>query len=165
MHGYFELKHYDKDGDLIWQDEGPNSLADQGEESLLDVFFRNQNAPSGFELALYNDTPIDTDKLSDLVGEPSTNGYARQSLTRDTTGFPTLALDAGDFMLTSATKTFSASGGSWGPVTHCCLQTVGIGTPTGLTVTPVGTTGTTTWGYRVTAVNNNGEKLLIRSAL
>jgi hypothetical protein len=33
---------------------------------------------------------------------------------------------------------------------------LGLGTPTGLTITPQGTTGATTYGYRVAAVNANG---------
>jgi hypothetical protein len=34
-----------------------------------------------------------------------------------------------------------------------------IGIPAGLTVTPQGATGSTSWGYRVSAVNENGETL------
>lgn len=122
--GFFRLKHYDKTGSLLWeQDErdGHNSLADLGEENILDAYFRGGTAPASFEIGLFNDTPVDTDDISDLTGEPSTNGYARQALARNSTDFPTLVLDSGDYQVTSKEVTFSASGGSWGPVTYACL--------------------------------------------
>jgi hypothetical protein len=122
--GYFEFEHYDKNGNLIWQqrkESGHNSLSDKGEENMLDVYFRGGTAPASFEIGLFNDTPVDTDDVADLTGEPSTNGYARQALARDTTDFPTLALDSGDYKVTSKQVTFSATNGSWGPVTHACL--------------------------------------------
>jgi hypothetical protein len=122
--GFFTFKHYGKDGNLLWQQDwkdGHNNLADKGEENMLDVYFRGGTAPASFEIGLFNDTPVDTDDVSDLTGEPSTNGYARQALARNSTDFPTLALDSGDYQVTSKEVTFSASGGSWGPVTYACL--------------------------------------------
>ena len=121
--GIFEIKHFDKDGKLIWQDEAINNLADEGEQNILDLYLRGQNAPSGFYLRLFNDTPAETDALSNLTGEPTGNGYAAQALARNTTDWPTLALDTGDYQAISKTVTFSASGGSWGPVTYCVLAT------------------------------------------
>lgn len=122
MHGYFVIEHKDRNGNVIWRDEGYNNLADEGEQAMLDVFFRNGNAPTAFALALFNDTPVDTDTVSSLTGEPAaTYGYARQALARNTTDFPALALDSGDYMVTSKVCTFSASGGSWGPVTYAVL--------------------------------------------
>jgi hypothetical protein len=126
--GVYEFEHRDKDGNLIDRWVVENALADEGEQNMLDAYLRGQNAPTTFYLALFNDTPLETDTLADLVGEPSTNGYARQEITRDTTGWPTLALDAGDFMATSKQVTFSATGGSWGPVTYMVLTTVASGT-------------------------------------
>jgi hypothetical protein len=120
----FRFEHLDGDGNLLWsQDWTPNALADEGEANILDVYFRNQNAPAQFYLRLYNTTPTETSTLSSLTGEPSGNGYAAQLVERSTVGWPTLALDAGDYQLTSKEVTFSASGGSWGPVTYCVLAT------------------------------------------
>ena len=122
--GYFDFRAYDRDGNLIWQElDRPNGLADEGESIFLDCVLRATNCPTTFYLRLFNDTPGETDTLADLTGEPSTNGYTKQQLTRDATGWPTLALDTGDYQATSATKTFAASGGSWGPVTYCVLAT------------------------------------------
>ena len=121
---YWKFDHRDKNGKIVWsQDWTPNALADEGEQAILDVFFRAATAPTTFYLGLYNDTPVETDGLSDLTGEPSTFGYAREEITRDNTGWPTLALDSGDYQLTSATVQFGATGGSWGPVTYAVLAT------------------------------------------
>lgn len=106
----------------------PNALADEGEQSMLDVYFRGATAPTAFYIALYNDTPVDTDTMASLAGEPSGSGYARQLVERSNTGFPTLALDSGDFRAVSSVETFTASGGSIGPVTHACLVTAATGT-------------------------------------
>lgn len=121
--GYFEFTAYDRDGNIKWQETTENGLADEGEQLFLDCVLRATSCPTTFFLRLYNDTPTETDTLSTLTGEPSTNGYAAQELTRNSSGWPTLALDSGDYQATSATVTFSASGGSWGPVTYAVLAT------------------------------------------
>lgn len=113
----------DKNGKVKWTESGPNDLADEGEADMLDVYYRNATAPTTFYLRLFNDTPVETDTLADLTGEPSGNGYSPQEIERSNVGFPTLALDAGDWQLTSKTVTFTASGGSWGPVTYAVLAT------------------------------------------
>ena len=123
--GTFHWKHIAADGKTIIDEwETSNALADEGESGFLDCTLRATNCPTTYYLRLYNDTPVETDTLADLTGEPAgTYGYAAQAITRDATGWPTLALDSGDFMATSAVKTFTASGGSWGPVTYAVLAT------------------------------------------
>lgn len=119
--GVFELTAYDADGNVIWTDEAHNNLADEGEQAFLDVYLRGATAPTQFYLFLADSsTPCSITDTATLTtasaGEPSTNGYARQLIERSATGWPTLALDSGDYMATSSTETFTASGGSWGPV-------------------------------------------------
>lgn len=121
--GVWHFEHYDRGGNLIWEDQIHNALADEGEYAFLDVFLRAGSAPAQFYFRLYNDTPVEADGLSDLTGEPSTNGYAAQLVERSNTGWPTLVLDSGDYQATSTEETFSASGGSWGPVTYAVLAT------------------------------------------
>lgn len=121
--GEWQFAHIGANGQIKDEWSMFNALADEGEQNLLDQYFRNQNAPTSFYIRLFNDTPVETDTLSSLTGEPSTNGYAAQGIGRATSGFPTLALDSGDYRLTSSTETFSASGGSWGPVTYAVLAT------------------------------------------
>lgn len=122
-HGELELVCRDKHGNIKWQENLINALADEGEQQILDVYLRGASAPSNFYLRLFNDTPAETDALSDLTGEPSGNGYSAETLTADSSGWPTLALDSGDYQATSDTVTFAASGGSIGPVTYVVLAT------------------------------------------
>ncbi len=127
--GSMDFRCYDKDGNLKWEElDRPNNLADEGEYMFLDVTLRGGTAPAGYFLRLFNDTPVETDTLGSLTGEPSGNGYTAQTVERNTTGWPTLALDTGDYQATSSTETFSATGAGWGPVTYCVLATTTDGT-------------------------------------
>lgn len=125
--GIMDFRAYDKDGNLIWKELArENNLADEGEYMFLNVVLKNGTAPAGFYLRLYNTTPVETSTLSAISAtEPATTyAYAAQALTRDGTGWPTLELDSNDYQATSATKTFQATGGPWGPVTYCVLADV-----------------------------------------
>ena len=99
-----------------------NFLADQGESDILDVYFRAGTAPSGFFFRLFNDTPVETDALTDLINEVTGTGYAAIAVARNTTDWPTLALNSGDYRITSATKTFTATG-TWTAATYLVLAT------------------------------------------
>lgn len=123
--GSMDFRCYDARGNLKWEElNRPNNLADEGEYMFLDVVLRNGTAPSNYYLRLFNDTPVETDTLGSLTGEPSGNGYTAQTVERNsTTGWPTLALDSGDHQATSSEETFTATGGSWGPVIYCVLAT------------------------------------------
>lgn len=121
--GIFELVCRDAAGNVLWTEAAHNALADEGEQSVLDVYLRGATPPSGFFVRLYNDTPTDTDTLAILTGEPTGNGYAPLAIERSAVGWPTLALDAGDYMATSKSVTVTASGGSIGPVTYVVLAT------------------------------------------
>lgn len=120
--GQFIVNHFDKEGQQLWGDVCNNSLADEGERDMLDLFFRGGTAPDSFELVLVNATPVDTSTVAGLqASEPSGSGYARQAIARNSVDWPTLALDTGDYMATSKTVTFEATGAGWGPVTHTTL--------------------------------------------
>lgn len=132
--GIFHFKHLSAQGQVIDEWESKNSLADEGEQFFLDVFLRAATGPTQFYIGLTDSTSTcsitDTSTLTSAaaLGEPSTNGYARQLVERSATGWPTLALDSGDYQATSSTETFSASGGSWGPVYCAFLGTTTDGT-------------------------------------
>lgn len=103
-------------------------LFDEGEQLILDVFFRGATPPAGFYLGLCNVSGgvanmAETLTLATLTGEASGNGYARQAIERNSTGWPTLALDSGDYQVTSSEETFTASGGSIGPANVAFLAT------------------------------------------
>ena len=104
-----------------------NAWADQGEQDILDVYFDTQAVRANLYARFYNDTPVETDTLATLTGEPSGNGYGALTYARGTDwGAP--ALDAGDYQTVGATKTLTASGGSIGPVTYVVFATVATGT-------------------------------------
>jgi len=123
--GVFELKYFDAQGKLKEIEYAHNQLADEGEQAFLDVYLRAATGPIQFYYGLSDSTTpcsiADTNTLTlASAGEPTTNGYARQLVERSAVGWPTLALDAGDYQATSKTVTFTASGGSWGPV-YCAF--------------------------------------------
>lgn len=144
--GEFQLVCYDSQGWVKWEETAHNALADEGEQLFLDVVLRGATAPANTYLRLYNDTPAETDGLADLTGEPSGNGYSAQALTSNATGWPTLALDSGDYMATSAAKTFTASGGTIGPVTYLVLATSSDNTGELVSYAALSTTRTLTAG-------------------
>lgn len=119
------FREIDKDGNVVFEDKGLNSLTNQGEEALLETFFRNgtQYAPVQFYIRLCNDTLTQADTLSSISGEPMSNGYAPQLVERSDVGFSTKQLDEGDFQLVSKEVAFTASGGDIGPVTTAFLAT------------------------------------------
>lgn len=119
----WHLEHRDAQGRVIWQEDKENAVIDEGEQSMLDVYLRGATAPTQFYIRLYNDTCAETKTLATLTSEPAVNGYAAQLIERSTVGWPTLALNAGDYQATSSQETFTASGGSWGPVNAAVLAT------------------------------------------
>lgn len=121
-----------------WQD---NELVNEGEQAMLDVFFRGATAPSGFFFRLFDDVPTETDGIGDLTGEVSGTGYAAVAVSRDGTDWPSLALDSGDFQASSATKTFEATG-TWTDATHLILATSSDGSGKLIAWAPLSTTRT-----------------------
>lgn len=122
--GIWSFSITDKNGSVVDAWEKQNDLADEGEFTLLD--FMRGNSPSNFYVRLYNDTPIETDSLSDLTGEASGNGYSAQALNLDETDFPTLVLDSDDYMITTKSLEFEAVGGpipASGSLTYAVLAT------------------------------------------
>jgi hypothetical protein len=128
--GEFEWEHRDKDGSIIDKWTTYNALANDGELNILDSYFRGENTPISFYLMLVNDTPLITDNLSDITGEPTigVNGYQRIELAKNTTDWPDLALCLFHGQVTSKQVMFEATGGSWGPVKYAILTTVPTGT-------------------------------------
>ncbi len=111
----------------------PNALLDQGEQNILDVYFRNTNVPSQFYLGLGNNggtpaTPADTTLLTGIT-EVSGTGYARQIVNRNTTDWGAPALDSGDYQTISKTVLFENTGGSsWTAADFWFLTNVASGT-------------------------------------
>lgn len=146
-YGSYEVKCFDKDGNLKWEEIAPNALFDEGEQSILDVYLRGATAPTAFYIGLLKTSvvtiPAETTTMTTLTvatHEPTNGnepGYsARQTVNRDGTasGWPTLALDSGDFMATSKVVSWTASG-NWAGTIRWLFMTTGsatVGNTTGL---------------------------------
>jgi len=97
----------------------PNTVTDEGETEFLKMIFRADlsliDAGANWYVGLTHITPADTLVLSDVAAaEPTVaNGYARQALTRDASGWPFLSQVNGETAIRSAVLAFSASGGDY----------------------------------------------------
>lgn len=94
-----------------------NSLYDQGEQDVLEYFFRSASAPTSLQLGLLKTSYsiLETDTMTQIAASELTNaadgGYsARLPLTRDNTGWPTSALTNGDWQITSQQVIWTATG-------------------------------------------------------
>lgn len=102
----------------------PAIYHDEGEQLILDVFLRGAAPPAGFYIGLCSGTPAEATGLVGLTGEPAGHGYTRIALARNTTDWPTLALNAGDYQATSKVVDFINSDGvAWPAVTKAFLCT------------------------------------------
>lgn len=120
----WSIQCHDKNGNLKWEDVGHNDLVDEGEESMLRTYFRNESSPSAFYLRLANQSIIETDNLVAITTEPTgTFGYSAQLIERSTVGWPTVEMDGGDYRVVSKLISFTASGGDIGPVSVAYLAT------------------------------------------
>jgi hypothetical protein len=119
-----EIEHV-RNGKVIWQDRNLyNTLHTLGEQFLLSCCFVNPGnvVPANYFLGLDNRTVLDVnDAMTDLIDEPSGNGYLRQSIS-SSTGF-TLQLNNGIYEALTQIVSFTAHGGSWGPVQSMFLAT------------------------------------------
>ncbi len=115
----------------------PNLITDEGEKSFLKQIMQadvidvadGQSGGNWF-LGLCEEVPGETDTLVTITTEPTlTNGYARQSFARDTTGVPTVELVNDAHRAVSLTLTFSASGGPFSrTIQRAFLTNVSSGT-------------------------------------
>lgn len=121
--GVYHFECRDSAGRIKWQETRHNALANEGQQEMLGVYLQGTTAPTAYAIGLSSMTFAKTTAYAGITNEPSGNGYSRQTVNRDGTaaGWPTLALDTGDFKATSKTITFTASGAGFGPVTSAFL--------------------------------------------
>lgn len=111
-------------GSQLWT---PNSLTDEGEKDILDVYFDDVAVRTTLYFRLYDDpAPLETDTLTTLTGEVTGTGYDGVAVTRNT-DWTDPTLDAGDMQTVSSTKSFNA-GGTWTSADQLVLSTVQNGT-------------------------------------
>lgn len=151
IHTVYKFRHYNGDGTLLWGNgvgelenhgiskgvndleviyDQPwvyNTLVDEGEQDILDVYFDVQAVRTTLYFRLYNDAgPAETDTLATLTPEVTGTGYTGIAVTRGT-DWSAPTLDAGDMRTVTVTKTFSA-GGTWTTANQLVLATVQTGT-------------------------------------
>jgi len=111
----------------------PNLITDAGEEDFLQAIFQNVFPIAGgsdFYVGLADQTPAETDALTDISTEPtSAGGYARQAVPRNGTGWPTITTINGHKAIQSQTLSFTASGADFSRnITRAFLCDVSSGT-------------------------------------
>ena len=107
------IKHI-RNNQVIWEASNlKNILHTQGEEYILKAAFSGESVASFFFGLDARDTLAAEDEMTDLVNEPSENGYNRQSIAADFE----VSIDSGGFnRAVSPIVAFAAAGGDWGPV-------------------------------------------------
>lgn len=123
-----EVFEYEPSGQILWYRKNLlNTLHVDGEEFMLLALFTggptNAIIPTNYYLGLDNRATVSTtDDFTTLSNEPTSNGYARQSLS--STGDFTVTTDGnGNYQADTAVVTFRANGGDWGPVSNLFLCT------------------------------------------
>lgn len=113
----------------------PNNIPQEGRQLILKSCFRDDqtDVASGgnYYIGLGNFVYDPTVGMATLGGELTvTNGYARQAITRDVTGWPTIQQIQSAYMLTSIVVNFGASGGDFSGVFNrmfLCTHSSGTG--------------------------------------
>ncbi len=112
----------------------PNTVVDEGEIEFLRMIARadvSKVASSGnFYMGLCDQIPAEADTLTEITSEPTvTNGYARNAISRDSTGWPTEVVVNGNNGIRSTTEDFAASGGDFSAaISRAFLCNVSSGT-------------------------------------
>lgn len=113
-----------RNGSIIWEEKNIyNTLHSLGEEFFLKCCFAisEKHPPENYYLGLDNRSTTSVgDIVSSLMDEPTgVNGYLRKPVN-SVSGF-TIELVSGVYRATSQIVSFSAVGGSWGPVSNIFL--------------------------------------------
>lgn len=120
-----EIRHTNSKGDVLWEAKNIyNVLHWEGEEFLLQAAFAGGQdstiIPELYYLGLDNRlSPGVEDQMSDLVGEPSGNGYERAEVS--SSGDFAINFEDDHYIATSPIVAFRATGGSWGPSSNLFL--------------------------------------------
>lgn len=118
-----------RNGKILWSKKNLyNTLHSEGEEYFLEILFNNPGdgtlPPEYYYLGLDARPDIQVaDTMSDLVDEPTANGYVRQLVSSkpdQSTGWE-LTTENNYTKAKCSIITFAAAGGDWGPVKNLFL--------------------------------------------
>jgi len=120
------IKHIRND-EILWEEKNLyNILHKRGEEYMLRALFTGGNSPNAlipddYFFGLDNRTTVlADDDFINLIGEPTTSGYLRQTVS--SLGEITVSeSEAGIVRAITSIITFRAIGGTWGPVKNLFL--------------------------------------------
>jgi hypothetical protein len=148
-----EIKHIDKEGNILWQENNLNNIFHaNGQLYLLNVAFNTASGvlvPTSYYLGLDNRVTLAlSDTLANLSQEPTQFAYARQALS-SLNGFE-VSQDTGNYKVTSNVVVFQATGGTWGPVRNIFLTNVASGTGYLISSVPLTTPRTVSDGTIIT---------------
>ena len=119
-----EVQHV-RNGEVLWESKNLlNTLHVGGELFILTCCFDNDGTlpPANYYFGLDNRPTITADDLlTDLVNEPSGNGYLRAAVASN--GQFTVDILSGVYRASSQIVTFSATSTGWGPVSNLFLAT------------------------------------------
>lgn len=118
-----EAIHSDRDGKVLWYAENiPNIMHTQGQQFILTTLFAGGSIPGSYYVGLDNRSTVNqADTLANLVGEPTSFGYSRQTLSPQS-GF-TPMFDSANWTVLSNNLLFTATGGNIGPIQNAFLTT------------------------------------------
>jgi len=122
-----EIWKTDAQGNVVWRDENLYNIFHlSGEEFILRAVFAggvdNAYIPENYYFGLDNRTSLAaSDTLETVTAEPNDNGYARVAVSSD--GIFSVSLVGSHYRATGPVISFSADGGSIGPVTKLFLAT------------------------------------------
>ncbi len=113
----YKFVHKNGNGEVVWEsDWEPNQMANEGFEQMFDVYFRAGTAPTGFYIVLLTaaSTPTKTTTIGTMTEIAGTNYVPATNniITRNNTGFPTLALDSADMEIITKSTEFENTGSS-----------------------------------------------------
>ena len=130
----WDIKHI-RNGEIIWRFNHKNLLTHEGSKALVDTIFRNNDSTywtdTDFYIGFYRGSVSKSTILATIPGEPSGNGYSRAKCERSVVGWPTIEQDdLDDWRVISKEITFTASGGSIGPIdgAFICTSLTAVGT-------------------------------------
>ena len=123
----WKVRQYHK-GKVVYEETKKNIIVDEGEKAFVDVFYRGNSslyfaATPLFYVGLYQGSVSEATVLTTIPNEPTTGAYVRQSIARSTAGWPTIEKHENDWRVVSTQVTFTATGGTIGPVSGAFLCT------------------------------------------
>jgi hypothetical protein len=94
-HGEYHVQCFDKDGNLKWEDRGPNLVVNVGLQDMNTKYFKGSTYTAAWYIGLYgasgSNTPAATDTMSSHVGWTEATPYSNANRPTATFGTATTA--------------------------------------------------------------------------